>query len=108
MIFKDLRLSGRFGKAHGLLLKEKYDQSYELLVSILEVDPEQFLIPLIYEDLGIVEYHRGNYEESVKHMDFCLQYFEDNPERCKTPDEAERLERISWHHKASERKQGGN
>lgn len=104
MIFKDLRLSGRFGKAHGLLLKEKYECSYELLVSVLDAGPEEFLLPFIHEDLGVVEYHRGNFEASLEHMEFCIQHSVENPQLRSSPNGFERFERIFWYHKASERK----
>jgi len=108
MLFKSLRLSTRFGKAHGLLLKEKYEQSYKLLVSTLEAGPEDFMLHLIHEDLGIVEYHRGNFLASKKHMDYCLQHAEENPDIWEADEAIERLERINWYYKASERKHSGS
>lgn len=104
MIFKHLRLTARFGKAHGLLLKKKYDKSYDLLMSILKAEPEESMLLLIHEDLGNVQYHRGNYAESMRHMEFCIQHSVENQEQWSEQSDMERLELIHWYFKASEEK----
>lgn len=101
MILKNFRLSARFGKAHGLLLKRDFDGSYELLKNILKEGPTNHILPLVHEDLGIVEYHRGNYEESMNYMDYCIQHSVENPNLWSSHDDAERIESISWYYKAS-------
>lgn len=104
MIFKNLRLSARYGKAHGLLLRGEYDRSYELLKSIIEAGPEEYMLPLIHDDLGYIEYKRGNFEESMKHMDFCIVDSVKNPEMWDFPEAVSNIERVHWYYKKSEQK----
>ncbi|SEB14598.1 hypothetical protein SAMN02745729_12245 [Marinobacterium iners DSM 11526] len=108
MIFKSFRLSARFGKAHGLLLREQYDQSYNLLISILEAGPEDSMLPLVHEDLGIIEYHRGNFAASITHMDYCIRHSVECPSQWNSADDVDRLERISWYKKVCEGKHNEN
>ena len=74
-------------------------------MSILEAEPEDLMLQLIHEDLGIVEYHRGDYLASKQHMNYCIQHAVKNPDQWETSEATERLERINWYYKASERMQ---
>jgi len=98
MIFKGIRLSAKFGKAHGLLLKKKYEKSKDLLMSVLGAGPEEYMLPLIHNDLGKIEYHQGNYISAIKHLDVCSKNSKEKPEFWTSPEQKKLLSNIQWYY----------
>ena len=54
MFFKGILFAARAGKAHGLLLRQKYNESFRVLKKLLDSEPEKYLLPNIYENLGLL------------------------------------------------------
>ena len=103
MIFKNARLGSRLGKAHGLLLSKQYEKSYQLLSSILSAEPADYLLQTLYSDLGIVEYHRGNFQKSIHYLEFCIKDYNKNPKLWESHVQKELLKQVLWYHEESEK-----
>jgi len=103
MIFKGLRISAKYGKAHGMILNENYAEAYKLLINIIELKPEEWMLPMVYSDLGIAEYHFGNYKECYDHMDYCIKDSVKNSDLWSGKEQLDLLELVSWYFNESEK-----
>ncbi len=106
MLLKDLRLSARYGKAHGLVLKERYLEAFKLIRSIIEVDQNHYLVPLLHEDLGICLYHLGEYTESYEIMTKLADRLLTESVKGEFELDLESLERVTWYIRGNEKAMG--
>ena len=81
MLFKNLRLSGRIGRAQSLLIKGKYSEAKVFLEDILSLDPPDYLELSALIQKGKAEYHLGSEIEALKSCKKAVEIYKTFPQQ---------------------------